>query len=112
MPEYDKWSRWLLETRFGGDEKIAELGLRLLGQLRGTLLEKAALKDGQVLLDVGAGDGLIAFGALEKLGPGGRVILADISRRLLDQAQEAAEKMGVTLPIHRGECGESVGNRD
>jgi arsenite methyltransferase len=38
---------------------------------------------------------LIAFGALEKLGPGGRVILADISRPLLDQAREAAEKMGV-----------------
>jgi len=51
MPEYDKWSRWLLETRFGGDEKIAELGLRLLRQLRDTLLEKAALKDEQVLLD-------------------------------------------------------------
>jgi ubiquinone/menaquinone biosynthesis C-methylase UbiE len=96
MPEFDKWSRWLLETRFGGDEKIAELGLRLLRQLRDTLLEKAALKDGQVLLDVGAGDGLIAFGALEKLGPSGRVILADISRPLLDHAREAAEKMGVT----------------
>ena len=87
MPEYDKWSRWLLETRFGGDEKIAELGLRLLRQLRDTLLEKAALKDEQVLLDVGAGDGLIAFGALEKLGPSGRVILADISRPLLDHAR-------------------------
>jgi hypothetical protein len=30
MAEYDKLSRWLLETRFGGDEKIAEMGLRLL----------------------------------------------------------------------------------
>jgi arsenite methyltransferase len=96
MPEYDKWSRWLLETRFGGDEKIAELSLRMLKQIRDALLERAALKDGQVLLDVGAGDGLIAFGALEKLGPSGRVILADISRPLLDQAREAAEKMGVT----------------
>jgi arsenite methyltransferase len=95
MPEFDKWSRWLLETRFGGDEKIAELSLWMLRQIRDTLLEKAALKEGQVLLDVGAGDGLIAFGALEKLGPSGRVILADISRPLLDQAREAAEKMGV-----------------
>jgi len=44
MPEYDKWSRWLLETRFGGDEKIAELGLRLLGlvKLEGIVLR---LKD-------------------------------------------------------------------
>jgi arsenite methyltransferase len=95
MPEYDKWSRWLLETRFGGDEKIAAPSLRLLKQIRDTLLEKAALKDGQVLLDVGAGDGLIAFGALDKLAPSGRVILADISRPMLDHAREAAEKMGV-----------------
>ena len=45
---------------------------------------------------MGAGDGLVAFGALEKLGPSGRVILADISRPLLDQAREAAHKMGVS----------------
>jgi len=96
LPDYDKWSRWLLETRFGGDEKIAELGLRMLTQLRDTLLEKASLMGGQVLLDVGAGDGFIAFGAVEKLGPRGRVILADISRSLLDRAREAADKMGVT----------------
>ena len=96
MAEYDKWSRWLLETRFGSDEKFAELGLRLLRQIRDTLLERAGLKDGQVLLDVGAGDGFVAFGALEKLGPSGRVILADISRSLLDQAREAAHKMGVS----------------
>ncbi|MBV8356484.1 MAG: methyltransferase domain-containing protein [Deltaproteobacteria bacterium] len=92
MPDYDKWSRWLLETRFGGDEKIAELGLRMLTQLRDTLLEKASLMGGQVLLDVGAGDGFIAFGAVEKLGPRGRVILVDISRSLLDRAREAADK--------------------
>ena len=96
MPGYDKWSRWLLETRFGGDEKIAASSLRLLRQIRDALLDKAALKDGQVLLDVGAGDGLIAFGALDKLGPSGRVILADISRPMLDHAREAAEKMGVS----------------
>jgi arsenite methyltransferase len=60
------------------------------------LLAKAGLKHGQILLDVGAGDGLIAFGALEKLGPNGRVILADISRPLLDHAREAADKMGVS----------------
>ena len=49
-----------------------------------------------MLLDVGAGDGLIAFGALDKLSPSGRVILADISRPMLDHAREAAEKMAVS----------------
>ena len=40
------------------------------------------------LLDVGAGDGLIAFGALEKLGPTGKVIVSDISESLLKHARE------------------------
>jgi cyclopropane fatty-acyl-phospholipid synthase-like methyltransferase len=35
------------------------------------LLDKAKLQPGGTLLDVGAGDGLIAFGALERLGSGG-----------------------------------------
>jgi hypothetical protein len=28
LPEHDKWSKWLVETCFGGDEKIAEAGLK------------------------------------------------------------------------------------
>jgi arsenite methyltransferase len=96
LAEHDKWSKWLVETRFGGDQKVAERTLKGLRLLRYTLLQKAGLKEGQVLLDVGAGDGLIAFGALEKLGPTGKVILADISKPLLARAREGAEQMGVT----------------
>ncbi len=95
MTEHDKWSRWLVETRFGGNEKLAKQGLKGLRGLRDTLLKKAGLKKGWVVLDVGAGDGFVAFGALEKLGSSGRVILADISKPLLDRAREAAERMGV-----------------
>jgi len=95
VPEQDKWSRWLAETRFGGDEKAAERGLATLKRVRDTLLAKAGLEDGKVLLDVGAGEGLIAFGAVERVGASGRVIISDISEALLEHCREAAEKMGV-----------------
>jgi ubiquinone/menaquinone biosynthesis C-methylase UbiE len=44
---------------------------------------------------VGAGDGLIAFGALERLGPPGHVIFSDISQDLLDHYREAAGAEGL-----------------
>jgi arsenite methyltransferase len=95
MPEPDKWSRWLAETRFGGDHKAAEAQLRTLTALRKRLLRKAGLTDGKVVLDVGAGEGLIGFGALEIVGATGRVIFSDISDQLVEFTRAAAAQMGV-----------------
>ena len=63
--------------------------------VRDRVLRNAALTGGETLLDVGAGDGLIAFGALELIGEGGRVIFSDISQDLLDHSRALAKKMGV-----------------
>lgn len=92
---HDKWSEWLLERRFGGDAEAAEKGLQELTMLRNLILGFAKLTGDETLLDVGCGDGLIAFGALERL-PRGRVIFADISRPLLDRCEEIARDSGVT----------------
>ena len=66
-----------------------------LAPIRSKVLEEAHIKTGQTLLDVGCGDGLIGFGALDKLGADGSVIFSDISEKLLDVCREAAEGMGV-----------------
>lgn len=95
MPETDKWSRWLAETRFGGDKRAAEAQIRGLIQVRDVLLKKSGLAEGKVALDVGTGEGLIGFGALEKVGASGRVIFSDVSDTCLDVARGAAENMGV-----------------
>ncbi|MFZ2060543.1 MAG: class I SAM-dependent methyltransferase [Candidatus Binatus sp.] len=95
MAEPDKWSRWLAETRFGGDQKAAEIQLRGLTMLRKRLLKKAGLAEGKVVLDVGAGEGLIGFGALDLVGATGRVIFSDISERLVEFTRTASEQMGV-----------------
>lgn len=92
----DRWHRWLLDVRFGGDNEARQQVLtERLYPVRDKVLDKAQLQPGDTLLDVGAGDGLIAFGALERLGPAGRVIFCDISRDLLDHCRQAAEAEGL-----------------
>ena len=82
--------------RFGGDPAVREQLLTgLLYPIRETVLGKAKLQPGDTVLDVGAGDGLIAFGALERLGPDGRVIFSDISQDLLDHCRAAAAAEGL-----------------
>jgi len=91
----DVWSRWLLEKRFGGDAVAAKVGMQHLHDVRDRILDAAAIKQGDTLLDVGAGDGLIAFGALDRVGDQGHVIFCDISEPLLEHARSLAIEMGV-----------------
>ena len=87
----DRWHRWLLDVRFGGDAAARQQDLTtLLYPVRDTVLDRARLQPGDTLLDVGAGDGLISFGALERLGPSGQVIFSDVSADLLEYCRKAA----------------------
>jgi len=63
----DIWSRWLLERRFGGDPQQRRAALDYLLPVRDKVLDHARLSEGEILLDVGCGDGFIGFGALEKV---------------------------------------------
>jgi len=94
MAEADKWSRWLAETRFGGDQKAAEVQMRGLTVIRDLLLKKGGLGEGKIVLDVGAGEGMMGFGALERVGETGRVIFSDISEALVEFTRQAAKQMG------------------
>src|SRR5438876_9944065 len=92
----DRWHYWLLDVRFGGDAACREKDLtEFLYPVRDTVLDRARLRPGETLLDVGTGDGMIAFGALERLGPAGRVIFSDISADLLDHCRAAANQEGL-----------------
>lgn len=97
MVEQDRWAHWLLESRFGGDPEYAKEYLDKLREVRDRVLNHGLkLGDGAVLLDVGAGDGLIGFGALDRMGPTGRVIFSDISRPLLDHCRSLAAQMAMS----------------
>ena len=85
-----------MDVRFAGDPAVREHVLtELLYPIRDTMPDKAKLRPGDTVLDVGAGDGLIAFGALERLGPSGHVIFSDISQDLLDHCRAAAAAEGL-----------------
>lgn len=81
-----------MDVRFGGDPAYREKNLiEFLYPVRDAVLAKAQLAPGETLLDVGTGDGLIGFGALDRLGAGGHVIFSDISADLLDQCRKVAD---------------------
>jgi arsenite methyltransferase len=92
-PVRDQWAEWLLNRGTAGD-KVS--WVKFLRPVRDRVLENAALSECDTLLDVGAGDGMIAFGALEKMGEGGRVIFADVSQDLLVYSRALAKERGVS----------------
>lgn len=92
----DIWKAWLLERRFGGDQVLLERSLQeFLYPVREKTLDRANLQENETLLDVGCGDGLVAFGALERV-QAGHVIFSDISQELLDHSALLAQQMGVS----------------
>jgi arsenite methyltransferase len=87
----DRWAEWILERRYGGNTEEAAAMLDSLRPVRDRMLDRAEIQAGDTVLDVGCGDGLIAFGALERVGPDGHVIFSDISEDLLDVSRDLAD---------------------
>jgi arsenite methyltransferase len=88
----DIWSEWLLRRRDGGDPQQIKLTTAYLRPVRDKVLGNANLSVGETLLDVGCGDGLIAFGALEKC-LACKVIFSDVSQELLERSQTIAREL-------------------
>jgi arsenite methyltransferase len=86
----DKWAQWLLTRRDGGNADLRARFAPDLAAYRDGVLNRADLESGDVVLDVGCGTGLIGFGALERLGPSGRVVFCDVSQDLLDECRRIA----------------------
>ena len=85
----DRWSRWVLGTRHGDDAvEAARVAVRLT-ELRDGVLEHAAVAPGDVVLDIGTGDGLIGLAAARLVAPTGRVIFCDVSADLLAHVESA-----------------------
>src|SRR5689334_21508504 len=89
----DIWFEWLLHRRFGGDAAHMQMMLTHLYPVRDRVLTLANVGEDDILLDVGCGDGLIGFGALEKAETS-KVIFSDISQDLLDHASALARETG------------------
>jgi SAM-dependent methyltransferase len=91
----DVWAQWLAERRHGGSAEARRRVAEALRPIRDRVLDDARIGPGATVLDVGAGDGLIGFGALDLVGPAGRVVFSDISPALVATCREAARALGV-----------------
>jgi ubiquinone/menaquinone biosynthesis C-methylase UbiE len=91
----DCWSDWLLRRRHGGDAAYEAIVRAEVTAYRDRVLDGAQLTSGMTLLDVGSGEGLIAFGALERIRQPFSVILTDISAPLLAHAERTSMELGL-----------------
>jgi ubiquinone/menaquinone biosynthesis C-methylase UbiE len=92
----DAWFQWIVQHRHGGDNEFRRaLFTAFLVPVRDRLLNAAHIQEGDVVLDLGTGDGLIGFGALERAGPSGRAIFNDLSGDLLGLCRDYAAETGV-----------------
>jgi arsenite methyltransferase len=91
----DRWAAWLLEHRFGGDAGQRDAAMAQLGGFRDRVLAGARVDRGNVVLDVGCGDGLIGVAALDLVGKSGTVIFADVSTDLLDECRRIVDEFGL-----------------
>jgi len=91
----DRWAAWLAHRRHGGDTEQLRRTLEFLAPIRAEVIAHAAVTRGDTVLDVGCGEGLIAFAAAQKVGPSGRVIFSDVSNDLLDRCRRLASELGI-----------------
>jgi arsenite methyltransferase len=89
----DIWADWIRTRRTGGDPEYEARMLEELAKTRDRVLDGAELRPGGSVLDVGCGNGLIGFGALDRRA--GEVVFADVSRPLLDDCRQLAEQAGL-----------------
>ncbi len=92
MPETDVWAAWLRHGRDGGSAQMRAGNLERLATLRDRILDRAGVRPGETVLDVGTGQGLLGIGALVRNAPDGRVIFSDVSEPLLADCRAAVEQ--------------------
>jgi arsenite methyltransferase len=95
QPQSDEWSDWLLHTRHADDPEHERALHAELEQYADRVLDGARLAPGMTLADVGSGDGLVAFRAIDRIGSSLRVLLTDISAPLLRHSEALAVERAV-----------------
>lgn len=86
----DVWSEWLLHRRHGDDPEYEKVLRATIEHYAERVLDGAQLASGMTLADIGSGDGLIAFRAIDRVGPSLHVLLTDVSVPMLRYAETRA----------------------
>ena len=91
---FDLWADWLLRQRSGVDQKHAVALNAKLARYADRVLDAAALRPGMTVLDLGTGDGLLAFRALDQMQGDLKVVMADRSAAIIRLATALAQREG------------------
>ncbi len=100
----DVWSQWLLHQRHADDAAYGQVVQSIVAGYADRVLDGAQLRAGMTLVDVGAGEGVVAFRAIDRIGPSLRVILTDLSAPMLRYAESIAVKRNVRSQCTFCEC--------
>ena len=100
----DHWTEWLVRTRFEGwsDDEVAK-ALEQLAGWRDRVLDGAQISPGDTVLDVGAGTGLLALGAVDRVGPDGDVIALDVSVDALEELRANTKAPNLSYLVGRAD---------
>jgi ubiquinone/menaquinone biosynthesis C-methylase UbiE len=86
------------EQRYGWDRAAAHYERAWAVQIepaQARMLEMAALRPGERVLDVACGTGLVTFRAAEQVGPEGSVLGIDISAAMVEHVRDLASRRGI-----------------
>lgn len=92
--ESDVWSEWLLHRRHADDPAYHDVVKSVVQRYADQVLDAARLSPGMRLADIGAGEGILAFRAIERIGATLAVVLTDISAPMLAHAESTAAQRG------------------
>ncbi|MGF6571571.1 arsenite methyltransferase [Paraburkholderia sp. GAS333] len=91
----DLWRQWLLCDRFAADHEHERQLRAEVARIADRVLDAAKLAPGTTLVDVGTGDGLLAFRAIARIGATLGVYLADVSPLLLEHCHSVATERNI-----------------
>lgn len=83
------WTQWLSKTRFAHMSKVQiQQTFNWLFAIRDIVISKAQIKAGDKIIDIGCGNGLLAFGVIEKFSDSVEIIFSDKFQDCLDECKK------------------------
>lgn len=83
------WTQWLSKTRFSHMSEVQiQQTFNWLFALRDIVISKAQIKAGDKIIDIGCGNGLLAFGVIEKFSDSVEIIFSDKFQDCLDECKK------------------------
>jgi ubiquinone/menaquinone biosynthesis C-methylase UbiE len=101
--------------RYGWDKAAAhydQYWARQLEPAQDRVLAMAGIREGESVLDVACGTGLVTFRAAESVGPRGTVVATDISDAMINRVNAIAAERAMSQVTAERRDAEEIGQRD